>query len=53
MTHTVNDVTPHTLVVDDHVDDMITIFNISGPMCYADEAGAQTVGAGAVDRLVR
>jgi hypothetical protein len=42
MTHTVNDVTPHTPVVDDHVDDMITIFNIAGPMCYADEAGAQT-----------
>jgi hypothetical protein len=28
--------------VDDHVDEMITFFNISGCMYYVDEAGAQT-----------
>lgn len=27
----------HTLVVDDHVDEMITFFNISGAMIYLDE----------------
>lgn len=32
----------HTLVVDAHVEEMITFFNISGCMVYLDEAGRST-----------
>lgn len=32
----------HTLVVDDHVEEMITLFNVSGCLCYIDEAGQAT-----------
>ena len=28
----------HTLIVDDHVEEMITFFNISGAMIYLDES---------------